>query len=440
MRVRAIVEWLYGKISRVEIEKFSFISFALMCATAAYWIVHSVSQALQESIIASTQAHSTTIWYYSLGLSILLILICSVLADRITQYRLITIISFCYVFSFVIIAHFLRYALHAFADPVSQLMYTISTLSFLLVESFGVVMIALLWAFYTCTLPAASARKGLFLMVVGTQLGVLVGSRLSLASETLGIPVLVAIAATIILFIPLTLAFEARLLCKRKPECKAFEHDEYKPEERGVFTGIKLWFTNRYLIAISFLFAGSHILGRVIGLFDDHMLSDFSESMNLSMMKYAKMLAQIGQLRSLIMVILAIFVISLIFRRIQMQNCLSIFPVFTAIILVFYLFFGFWNVLWPFFIASNMILYLIYRPAIELLYTYVSFGARLKARLWIRLFDWFIIGLLTQNLIRYEYFFSVYLGVFAIIVALSILAVGRGAGILFERPKKSRSA
>ena len=258
---------------------------------------------------------------------------------------------------------------------------------YLLVESFGSLIVALFWAFAADTTKPASAKKGFPLIVAIGQIGGIlfpynIGGlphRLGYKTDALS---LIILSLFIFMIIPIV-----RYFLKVTPHDLLIsfhgknETTEKKKQEPGFLEGLKLLLKNRYLLGI---FAANFIYEVVITIFDfNFKLSASAQFSGVALSNYLSLYGSIVNVVSLSCLLLGI---SNITRFLGIGIALAAMPIIVGCALFGFLTIHSLSFLFTLMVGSKAINYALNGPALKQLYIPTTPDVKFKAQAWIETF------------------------------------------------------
>ncbi len=263
----------------------------------------------------------------------------------------------------------------------------IGYLFYLLVESFGSLVVALFWAFSADTTEPTSAKRGFPLVVAIGQLGGIlfpysVGGlphRIGLTTDALSLFVLGILT---LLIVPLVRYF---LRATPKTLLTAFhgknETSTEKKQEPGFLEGLKLLLKNKYLLAI---FAANFIYEVVVTIFDfNFKVSASTVYTGTALSHYLSVYGSSVNTVSLLCLLLGI---SNITRFLGVGVALALMPIIVGFALFGFLTLNTLTFLFVLMVGSKAINYALNGPALKQLYIPTTPDVKFKAQAWIETF------------------------------------------------------
>jgi AAA family ATP:ADP antiporter len=194
-----MLQRLMGNLKGDELKKFILLSLTFLFLIGVYWLLRSV----KDSILASTVGikYQPIAKIMSLFFLIPLILGYSKLIDIFKKHNLFYFIGGSYALLFLSIGYLLGRPGIGLSNTVEDPYRIIGWVSYLGVESFGSLMVALFWSFVASSTLPESAKKGYPIIISGAQVGSITGPYLVTTAKTFGVDGLLYISFTWIYFI-----------------------------------------------------------------------------------------------------------------------------------------------------------------------------------------------------------------------------------------------
>ncbi len=393
----SVLRWYFGGLSAHHREKLIYLSCTFAFTTTAMVLLRYASSKTFMTMVGPDYGTTgnAVVFAFAAGL----VALCSYALDRMTQYRVIMALSFGYVVALGLTAHLLGNPFIGLdALSVGPHRY-LGWWTMMLVKSFGLLILSLLWGFFSTTNDERVARSGIFFIVAGMLGGSWLGSYLLNVFSIRGIPTIVAIGATVILFIPLTLTLLARAECGDNSECRAFEYDHYAKDDAGIFSGLRMLFPGCVGVCLLgawvFTEGFSRLAQRldVLAVMNPGWFSNLPLQLNL-----LRALQWGGACRFMLTIVVALTVMGWFMRTARARMRLLIWPGFMAVSLLALYF----DVLLPSSVRDFgfMLFVIAHKPSLQLLYYKASFGMRVKGRLWINLIAYRFFGPVGKWLIK----------------------------------------
>lgn len=382
--LKRIATTLWGKFeSWEEVRKFLLMAFTFGIIIAVYWALRPI----KDSIFNAMVGGKDWLWLaknLSVAIIIPLVIVYSKLIDKFPRQKVFYGLLAIYA---VLTACFA----YAFMDPVMGLANTVPSADryigwawYVFVESFGSLIVALFWVIATdITLPD-SARRGFPIIALFGQIGNIFGPfvlntrRLGLSNSA---PIVLVCAILMMMAMAMMWYFmhttPKRLLASYHHEAEA------KLEEPGFLEGLKLLFSNAYLMGIFFIVSMYELIVTVIDFhFKQTTFASFSTEAETS-----SFLSDYATMVGIIATACIILGINNIQRLLGMRASLILLPLLLGLAILTIainpssLTIAFWIMA-----LSKAVNYALNQPTLKQLYIPTSKEARYKSQGWIEMF------------------------------------------------------
>lgn len=388
--------FLYGDMTRNEAIKFVLYGTLIMLIVGIYWEVRCVKDSIFDNFIGSAE----TAWAKVLSLIVVfpLVICYSYLIDIFSRKNLFYVISFIYAGAFLIMSYLLNSETFGMLAPKANRWALLGWITYVIIESFGTLVVALFYAFMADTTTPELGKKGYFITATLAQVGAILGSSLvKNCSVSQGVPKLVGIAGSLILLIPVLVWFIMWYLPKSEfVGYQAKGHVE-KKQKPGFVEGFKLMFSQPYLFAIFFIVCGFEIIVTIFDLQFKILISEYAQG-NAS--AFAAVSGEFGVALSMLALYSLLFGLGKIGRKIGITRSLALMPILIGIniFVMTAAYLGWLNwlaagsttflltvVFWVQ-VVSKGINYALGQPSKEQLYIPTSKEAKYKSKGWIEMF------------------------------------------------------
>lgn len=380
----------FGKgLTEKEIEKFSLLALAFFFTVGSYWLLKTLKDGFFFSFVGGNYQPKAKM--LSLVAITILVPIYSKLVDLFHRHQLFYIIGSFYAIFFSLVSIFLLFPFDTPGTTYYKFIKIIAWTSYILIESFGSIMVALFWSFVASTTDASSAKKGYFLIIAGAQLGAIIGPFLTWNANFFGLPLLFFIATMCIVALLLVIRhfhkiMPAELLIGSK-------YDKRPEEKTGFLQGLKLILTRSYLFGIFLLVALFEIVTTIV----DYQMKMQAQSLPQYATKESltSFMGMFGMATNLLAFLMALFGTSYLIKKFGIRISLLTFPISLGIVISILFaiirlnFLSTQNMLWVTFgvvIIAKGLSYALNNPAKEVIYIPTSRDAKFKAKGWIDMF------------------------------------------------------
>lgn len=387
--------FLYGDLTRNEAFKFLLYGVLIMLIIGIYWEVRCVKDAIFNSFIGSKE----TGWAKLLSLVVVFPLVIgySYLIDIFSRKHLFYAVSLIYGIAFLIMSYLLSNSTFGMGAPEADRWKILGWITYVMIESFGTLVVALFYAFMADTTTPESGKKGYFITATLAQVGAILGSWLVRGqSVCLGVPKLVSIAGCCIFLIPVLVWFILWYLPKESLTGYQAKGHVEKKDKPGFIDGLKLMFSEPYLFAIFFIVCSFEVIATVFDLQFKILIAEYAKGNDAL---YAAFSGDFGVTLSLLALYSLLFGLGKIGRKIGVTYSLALMPILMGInILIMtgaYMEWFSWlaagpsallTVVFWIQVVSKGINYALGQPSKEQLYIPTSKEAKYKSKGWIEMF------------------------------------------------------
>jgi AAA family ATP:ADP antiporter len=314
---------------------------------------------------------------------IVLVLLYGKLVDLFSKQNLVYVITTTYGLLFLGITYFLMHPTIGIANTTPSGDRYFGWLIYVVIESFGSIVVALFWSFVASSVDASSAKKGYPIIIFGAQLGAVLGTIVDLQVSHVGIPKLFGIALAGIFTVPLLIAVFMRLYAEEHHSLGvASPSDGATAKGTGPIEGLRLLCTRPYLIGI----LGLSTLYTIIETILDLQMYRLANQVFLSPEKVTEFSAFYGLCANMLSLIFSLIGTSFFIRYFGLTTCLILYPLTLAVAVCTVWAFP---VLWVFvgaIVASKGLSYALNNPCKEIMYIPTSRDIRFKTKSWIDTF------------------------------------------------------
>lgn len=367
-----IAQTLWGNISREEAAKFGLLASAFFFIIGSYWMLREMKATLFMGICGPGWLATAKI--VSLLSVIVMLLFYNKLIDLLEKTNLVYLVTMFFGITFLGMAIALTHPTIGIANTAANPYRLLGWFIYITIEGFGSIMTTLFWAYVASISNVPSAKRGYPIILIGAQLGAIIGSTLNITlSAKIGIPILFALAASGILVIPLIMKVVAH---RYEPKST---HDLEKEPSTGIIEGLRLICKHPYLMGILVVSTAAETISAI---FDLQMNQRAYEHFG-SMAKVNAFLGLHGLLTNSLSLLLIFFGTSYFIRRFGLTTGLVTFPIIIGIMICTT---WIWPMLWTFLIAEVILKgfsYALNNPCKEIMYIPTSKDVQFKAKSWI---------------------------------------------------------
>lgn len=380
----------FGKdLNKQEIEKFSLLSLAFFFIVGGYWLLKTLKDGFFFNFVGGNYQPKAKM--LSLVAITILVPIYSKLVDYFHRHQLFYIIGSFYAIYFGLVSIFLLFPFDTPGTSYYKFIKIIAWTSYILIESFGSIMVALFWSFVASTTDTSTAKKGYFLIIAGAQLGAIIGPFLSWHANFFGLPLLFFIATLCIIAVMLVIKHFHKIIPQNL--LIGSKYDKRPKEKTGFWEGLKLVFTRSYLFGVFLLVAFFEAVTTIV----DYQMKMQAQALPQYATKESltSFMGMFGMSTNFLAFIMALFGTGFLIQKLGIRVSLLVFPISIGMaISVLYTFIKLdflsaQNMLWLTFgvvILAKGLSYALNNPAKEVMYIPTSRDAKFKAKGWIDMF------------------------------------------------------
>lgn len=366
-------------INKEEAKKFFILSITFLFLIGVYWLLRSI----KDSVLASTVGlkYQPTAKIVSLFFLVPLILLYSKMVDVLKKHHLFYYIGGFYAVVFLIIGYLLGRPGIGLSNTVEDPSRIIGWATYLGIESFGSLMVALFWSFVACSTSPESAKKGYPFIVFGAQFGSIAGPTLAANASVFGVQGLMYIGSFgIMTMIALIFYYVSSL----PPHLTGVEEENEgkSAKKTGVLEGVRLLFSHKYIAGIFCVATFYEFVGTIL----DYQMKVLARQVYTDPVSFASFMGQFGIGCNLSTLLFSLLGTSYIMKRYGLTFCIVLFPTCVgAVIIVVY----FYASMWVFFggvITIKCFTYALNNPAKEIMYIPTSKDVKFKTKSWIDMF------------------------------------------------------
>lgn len=388
---------LWGDLSTEEVKKFGILAITLFMIIGSYWLLRVMKNASFDVLVGyDWQPTAKMLSVFSV---MLVVLIYSKLVDWLSATALFWLLGLTYGLGFIFIGYFINQPDYLVLSSDSILAPLFSWIpgrgfgwfTYLFLESFGSIFVALFWAFVASRTTTESAKRGYGMIMSTTQLGVILGPLLvTTYVNTWGLPKLWKIGGSLVCLVPFIIMFYNYVVPNEQVQGK---HDVNK-KKTGMFEGLKLLMSKPYLLGLFVVVAVYEVISTIVEFQMNKLIKlQYPSHLDNGAM-FAYMDGLNGTCLGILSFVFALFGASFFMRKLGLRFCLVSFPTMIAVVIcIVYTtyFIGASNLqlMWICFAAVVAIKgfnYALNVPSKEVLYIPTSKDVKFKAKGWIDAF------------------------------------------------------
>ena len=388
---------LWGDLTPEELKKFSILSAAIMLILGNYWMLRTTKNAVFDLFVGYREWQPVA-KIFSLIAMILIVLAYSKLVDLMKKEHLLYFFCTLYGISFFIVGHII--ANPEFGNITSTSSFypivswipgkAIGWISYVLLESYGSLVVAIFYSFVASVMTTESAKKGYGMMAFIIQIGTITGSFITMEyAETIGISKLYTFGSIIIFIVPFIIMFYLKVIPTEKPTKTQLKKARLKLKT-GFFEGLKILLTKPYVMGIFVVATGYEIISTIL----EYQMNWIATGIYSTPAKFATFTAYQAMGINIVALIFALVGTSYFMRKFGLKFCIMSFPIvigfiITGILLTKNFEISSYQLMWTLLgsmIAIKGLNYAFNKPSMEVLYIPTSNDIKFKSKGWIDTF------------------------------------------------------
>ncbi len=382
-----LIRLFWSDLSADEIKKFGLLSLAFFFVVGPYWLLKPLKDGFFFKVVGKSMQPTAKI--VSVIVVALLVIVYSRLIDIFEKHQLFYIIGSFFAFIFGVIALFIFLRNNGLFIN-SFLVKAVAWVSFMSIESFGSIVVALFWSFVASITDSSSAKRGYPLIITVGQVGAVIGSLFAFQAQICGLPLLFCIVGFSIVVLMFIIRCFMKVVGNNLQWKEKYTHQENK-HPTGFLEGLKLLLSRPYLFGIFLIVASYEIVGTIV----DYQMKSQASDIYVSEEAMTSFLGVFGIATNGLAFFMAALGVAYFMKRFGLTFCLLAFPVSLGIAVS-----GLYNLvvsgvtspqalLWTIFgvmtIAKGLS-YALNNPAKEIMYIPTSKDAKFKSKGWIDVF------------------------------------------------------
>ena len=363
-----------------ELKKFLLLALTFLFLIGVYWLLRSV----KDSILASTVGikYQPIAKMVSLCFLVPLILFYSKLIDIVKKHHLFYIIGGFYGTFFIFMAYLLGRPGIGLSNTVESPSRLIGWMSYLAIESFGSLMVALFWSFVASSTSPESAKNGYPLIIFGAQFGSISGPVLVTKASVFGVDGLVYIGGAGIYIMLILISYYVTALPPELTGLDAISEQKEGTKKTGMLEGLKLLFKHKYVAGIFCVATFYEIVGTIL----DFQMKLLARQAYTSPDTFANFMGKFGIGCNVLTLCFSLVGTGFIMKKWGLTFCIVLFPIAVGCVVVFvYFFASMWVFFWGM-IIIRCFTYALNNPAKEIMYIPTSKDIKFKTKGWIDMF------------------------------------------------------
>ncbi len=368
------VKTFFGEMEDGEVTKFSLLSLCFGVIIGAYWMLRSTKDTVFVALVGIQYLPKAKILTPFILAAVLLVF--SMIVDRVKKHRLFTITSLFYGTLFALTSFFWKMDLpmmdHFLINWIPGKL--LGWLFYIGVETLGGVIVGqVFWAFVASTTKTESAKKGYPLIFVGAQVGNFLGPAIVAAyAISLGMYNIIYITTGILLLVPIIMEVYMSVVPAHLHESDDSGH---KKKKTGALEGLRLIATKPFLVGVAVVSTVYEVVGTIIDYqFKVMALQVYAKE------EYATFLSMYAMSSAIVALLFTVLGSAFVVRKFGVRLCLLGYPAMIGVTVI-----ALWlkPSLWGFFaamIAVKAFSYSLNNPVKELLYLPTSKDVKMKAK------------------------------------------------------------
>lgn len=261
---------LWGDLSREEYKKFGILAVAMMLIIGNYWMLRVTKDALF-NLFVGYKTYGPIVKMVSPFIMLAVVLGYSKLVDLLKRSALIYVMCAFYGISFLALSFFIAHPNTVTISESSALYPLVSWIpgkgigwvAYLLLESYGSLLVALFFSFIASVMTADLAKKGYGFLFVFIQLATVIGILVEMfIVQSVGFPTIYLIGGILVLIAPFIIKIYLSVFAS---EIQSMQntHQE-KKKNTGFLEGARLIFTHPYVMGLFVVASFYEIISTII--------------------------------------------------------------------------------------------------------------------------------------------------------------------------------
>ena len=395
--VAKTVRYLWGDLSREEYKKFGILAAAMMLVIGNYWMLRVTKDALF-ALFVGYQKYQPIVKMISPLVMIAAVLGYSKLVDLLKRSSLIYAFCAFYGFSFMALSFLIANPEFASISQSSVFYPLVSWIpgrgigwfAYLLLESYGSLLIALFFSFIASVMTADLAKRGYGFLFVLIQLSTVIGILIAMfVVKSVGFAPIYFVGGILVLAAPFIIKLYLKIYATETATMQQDASQQNK-NKTGFLEGAKLIFTHPYVMGLFIVVSFYEIISTII---------EYQMGLSaLSVLSHEQFVVFKGYQAIGINVLSFVFAFiggtTIFMRKFGLKFCLIAFPSMIGFVVLLSYFYSLTGVgheylMWVFLIASVTIKglnYALNKPTSEVMYIPTSKDVKFKSKGWIDVF------------------------------------------------------
>ncbi|MBU4269614.1 MFS transporter [Candidatus Dependentiae bacterium] len=386
-----IIRFFWPDLSVDETKKYGILSVAFFFIIGTYWLLRPLKDGFFFSVVGGKyQPAAKMISVFIVGF---LVIVYSKLVDMVEKHKLFYILGSIYTVLFASVAFVIGLPRTGESAINPEILRFFGWASYFIIESFGSIVVALFWSFVASISDAKAAKKGYSLIIVGAQIGAIVGPFVATNAESVGMRLLFSIGTLAIVAMMFTIRYFIKVMPKEQLEVNKQEVKSEEKAKTGFMEGLKLLLTRPYLVGILAVATIYEIVGTIV----DYQMKVQAKALPqyASEESFTAFMGVFGMSANSLAFVMALLGTGYLMRKMGLRFCLLTFPiVLGSAMAILYGVYAFGNVnastmLWLTFavmMIAKGLSYALNNPSKEMMYIPTSKDAKFKSKGWIDMF------------------------------------------------------
>lgn len=381
--VERLKSFFGGALLKEERKKFSLLAIIFGITIGVYWLLRP----LKDGVFLTMVGTHYLPWVKLLSVVVVLplVMVYSKLIDRFPRHVVLYLLSTFYALLAIVFAFFILAPGCGLSNTVADPSRILGWSFYLYVETFGVIMAALFWAFVADTTTPDAAKRGYSVIVMGAQMGAVcfpLISKYIIHHAGTGYAILFGVG--VLCLLPLMVYYYMHHVSHDQME--GFKADEAKPlegthEKAGFTEGLRLLVTKPYLLAIFVIVSFYEIINAVL----DYQFKALAK-MSYTGDALSGFLTNFAVVTNLIGLFCVVIGIDRIGRTLGFGKTLVLLPLLVGVCAVSMSFYPFLVVAFAVMAIQKSFNYSLNQPVKEQLYIPTTKDTKYKAKAWIDMF------------------------------------------------------
>ena len=369
--LRLILTTLYGEFSSDEIVKFGLLATTLFTIIGSYWTLRSMKDAFFANLVGMKYVPWAKIG--TLIVIVPIVLLVNKLVDEVEREKLFWIFCGAYAFFFAGIGYLYNNGTPLITSSLPMLPgNALGWLSFITIETFGGVIVALFWSYANSTTNTALSKRGYPLIYIAAQMGNFAGPTIVTNATTLGFSNIFFIAAAAVITVPMLIGAYRTVVPQALRESDGSTETKKKT---GALEGLRLIGRYEYLMGLAFISTVYEVIGTILD-----MQFKLLASQQYTAEALAAYLGRYGQVTAAVGFAFAVLGTSFVIRNLGVRLSLLLYPSLLGLVVVLVRMTPQLSILFAGMVAVKMLSYTLNNPLKELMYIPTTKDVKFKVK------------------------------------------------------------